>query len=762
MPKKPSKQLRTRLANLFKGVREDPPRTGPLSTSRVEISNLNAAGGWVWECDLDGIYTWCSPEVERVLGFSQRELIGKSIFDVALVRSSAGDLEDALQKNEPAQNVKVEANRPDGTHVTLMINALLRTGSDGEQLGYRGVAQVMSYHKPPKPRLAAQVPQKPEDINVSTSPLLVPTWGEVMGFVDDGSNLRPIEEGAQTAMLGPVVEPNRLVVPIKLQDSLLGSIELEENQFGRAWSEEDRELVEGVAQDLALSLQNARSYQLTLQALDEMREADSLKSQFLANMSHELRTPLNSIIGFSRVILKGIDGDINETQEQDLTAIYNAGQHLLGLINDILDISRIEAGKMDLSFEEVDLEDIIRGVMSTASGLVRDKPIELVTDIPDELPSVHADNMRVRQILLNLVSNAAKFTEKGQIGISASVLKRAEQNEILIAVFDTGAGIAPEDHEKLFERFSQVDASATRKAGGTGLGLAITRHLVELHGGRIWVESAPGEGSTFLFTLPVFTSETAEEIEEPLVLFVHDEPVVQDLLSGFLEKQGIRCQICDDPELAPEVAATIQPDLIIVDLLESEQHGKEIIQHIRRQPETQATPIISASLHPDQGKAFLLNRVEFVIRPVNLETLEAIIKRWAPDQEKPALLLLDEGDSVETLRSLFNEKAYRIDVAKSIKAASEHLEKQDPDLLVINPFLEDGMAFFTPRAASDGSGEIPSVFVLPEAASIRENHLLQIITEQVHQLGLREEAVVLEDLESFIEALVQPGEATGS
>ena len=158
--------------------------------------------------------------------------------------------------------------------------------------------------------------------------------------------------------------------------------------------------------------------------------ADSLKSQFLANMSHELRTPLNSIIGFSRVILKGIDGDINETQEQDLTAIYNAGEHLLGLINDILDISRIEAGKMDLSFEEVDLDEIVRGVMSTAAGLVRDKPIELVTDLPDNLPSVHADNMRVRQILLNLVSNAAKFTEKGQIGISASVLKRADQHEI--------------------------------------------------------------------------------------------------------------------------------------------------------------------------------------------------------------------------------------------------------------------------------------------------------------------------------------------
>ncbi len=177
--------------------------------------------------------------------------------------------------------------------------------------------------------------------------------------------------------------------------------------------------------------------------------------------------------------------------------------HLLGLINDILDLSKIDAGKMELTFAEVDLGEIIHGVMSTAKGLVKDKPIELVADVPEDLPVIVADSIRVRQILLNLVSNASKFTERGRIGVRSRLTERDGRPEILVQVFDTGPGIDPRDQDRLFEPFSQVDASPTRKTGGTGLGLSICRHLVELHGGRIWVESSPGKGSAFNFTLPL-------------------------------------------------------------------------------------------------------------------------------------------------------------------------------------------------------------------------------------------------------------------
>lgn len=756
MPKRPSKQLRTRLQNLFKGVRDGTPRTGPLTESRLPISTLEKAGGWVWESDLEGNYTWCSPEVERVLGYPQHELVGSSLFDVPLDRSSAIELEEAFQNQQNAQNLKVLASRKDGTRLTIMMNALLRTDKDGTVLGYRGVAQVLSYEQAPRKRMATRVPSKPDEINVATSPLLVPTWGDVMGFVDDGEDLRPLEEGAETAMLLPMVENDRLVVPIRLQDSLLGSIELEENQFGRDWSEEDRELVEEVAEDLALSLQNARSYQLTLQALEEMREADSLKSQFLANMSHELRTPLNSIIGFSRVILKGIDGDINETQRQDLTAIYNAGQHLLGLINDILDISRIEAGKMELSFEEVDLDDIVRGVMSTAAGLVKDKPIELVTDLPDTLPTVHADNMRVRQILLNLISNAAKFTEEGQIGVSANLLKHGDQEEILIAVFDTGPGISPEDQERLFERFSQVDASSTRKAGGTGLGLAITQHLVELHGGRIWVESAEGEGSTFLFTLPISATEQLPDESLPVVLCAHDEPAAQEILSALIEDLNMRFHILEEGDDLEETIQSLLPDLVLVDLLETEQHGIDLLMQLRAYSETATTPLYSATFCPEQKMAYLIENAEFATLPPEPHTLLEMIHRWTYDVDQPALLWVDEDDPPEDLLQTLHERNFRIESVHSSEDAQTVLERDETDLILINSLLEDGAAFLLPRPSERKDDLIPAVFLLPVDKPEPLKALLERVNEQVTQTALVGEAAVLDSLRRMM-ATALPG-----
>ncbi len=226
-------------------------------------------------------------------------------------------------------------------------------------------------------------------------------------------------------------------------------------------------------------------------------------------MSHELRTPLNSIIGFSKIQLKGLNGPLNEAQAHDLTLIHQAGQHLLSLIEDILDISQINAGQMKLFYEETDLREIVDSVLDTAAALVQDKRILLYADLAPGLPMIHADKRRLRQVLLNLVSNAIKFTESGQVKVQARVMEGLHpQTERLasfleISVSDTGIGIAPEQQADIFKEFSQVDASLSRRAGGTGLGLPITRKLVELHGGWIWVKSQLGQGSTFTFVLPL-------------------------------------------------------------------------------------------------------------------------------------------------------------------------------------------------------------------------------------------------------------------
>jgi PAS domain S-box-containing protein len=312
--------------------------------------------------------------------------------------------------------------------------------------------------------------------------------------------------------LDPTHRPNPLLpdtraeagIPLKIGSRILGSLDIQSKEIN-AFQPDDIAILETLADQIAVALDNANSYDLAQKAVIEMRELDKIKSQFLANMSHELRTPLNSIIGFSRVILKGIDGPTTEQQHQDLSAIYNSGQHLLGLINDILDLSKIDAGKMELTLEELNIVDTIKSVLATTVGLVKDKPVKLLSELDATLPTVRADPMRIRQILLNLISNASKFTEEGTVTVTAEVQPSSNgQKEMVISIIDTGPGISIEDQSKLFLAFSQVDSSPTRKTGGTGLGLSICQRLVDLHGGKIGVHSSVGKGSTFYFTLPLF------------------------------------------------------------------------------------------------------------------------------------------------------------------------------------------------------------------------------------------------------------------
>ncbi|MCZ7551661.1 MAG: GAF domain-containing protein [Anaerolineales bacterium] len=327
------------------------------------------------------------------------------------------------------------------------------------------------------------------------------------------------EEARQTHHPNPLLPFTRaeLGIPLKIGAKVIGALDVQ-SDLVNAFSEDDIAVLQTLSDQIAVAVDNATSYELAQKAVEDIREADRLKTQFLANMSHELRTPLNSIIGFSRVILKGIDGPINEQQAQDLAAIYNSGQHLLGLINDVLDLSRIEAGKMDLAFEpNIKLAETIHSVMSTTAGLVKDKPIQLIEDIDPDLPLVTADLMKIRQVLINLLSNAAKFTDQGSITVQARPHQGPDgEPQVIVRVIDTGPGIAAQDQAKLFQPFSQVDGSLTRRTGGSGLGLSICSHLIQMHNGQIGLESEVGQGCTFYFTIPV---NQAQWLQEGMELF---------------------------------------------------------------------------------------------------------------------------------------------------------------------------------------------------------------------------------------------------
>jgi len=267
----------------------------------------------------------------------------------------------------------------------------------------------------------------------------------------------------------------------------------------RAYRESDVQLLRSIATQASLALENARLFEQIEASVTQLRQLDHMKNQFLANMSHELRTPLNSIIGFSRVILKGIDGPLTAEQEEDLSSIYNNGHHLLMLINEILDMAKIGAGKMTLSFEPVSVDEAISASLATIRSLVQED-VELVSEVEPGLPAIEADPIRIRQILINLLSNAAKFTSKGVIRLTAVSDK---PDNILLTISDSGIGIAAQDFDKLFVAFEQVDNSTTRTAGGTGLGLPITQWLVNMHHGKLWLESQVGRGTTFFILLPV-------------------------------------------------------------------------------------------------------------------------------------------------------------------------------------------------------------------------------------------------------------------
>jgi signal transduction histidine kinase len=248
-----------------------------------------------------------------------------------------------------------------------------------------------------------------------------------------------------------------------------------------------------------VALENARLYEDLGQTNAQLVQASRLKSQFLASMSHELRTPLNSIIGFSKVLLNRLDGDLNDKQDAYVRSVHNSSTHLLQLINSILDISRIEAGKLELRLETFGLLELVDECLETSTSLVRGRPLKLEKDLPLDLPSITADRTKVKQVLLNLLSNAIKFTPGGRVVVRG----RPEPGVVHLTVSDTGVGIRKADLGRLFEPFERLDNPLARHAGGTGLGLAISKKFVEAHGGQMWAESRENLGSTFHFTLPL-------------------------------------------------------------------------------------------------------------------------------------------------------------------------------------------------------------------------------------------------------------------
>ncbi len=453
-----------------------------------------------------------------------------------------------------------------------------------------------------------------------------------------------------------------------------------------------------------------------VRAEEELRRARSAaesanrtKSEFLAKMSHELRTPLNSIIGFSEMLDDQMFGPLNEKQRRYVENVLSSGRQLLSLINDILDLSKVEAGRMELTVTQFDVAGALTDARARLESQARQKRHGIVVDVEAGLPSLTADPGKFRQVMDNLLSNAIKFTpEGGQIRMGA---RRAPAGDgIEVVVSDTGIGIKPEDQGRIFQEFEQLDNAYLREQQGTGLGLALTRKLVELHGGRIGVESQPGAGSTFRFVLPfesrsTTTGATAGVRQGPLVLVVEDDLHAGDLLGHFLKDSGYRVAHAATGAQAIALATSLKPDAITLDILLPGEDGLAILGRLKGGPATKHIPVVVVSITDHRDLGFSLGAVEWLVKPVQRTSFVESVRRAigpAPHEHTPTVLVVDdEPATVELLTDTLTTQGFRAfgayDGREGIAAAMAH----HPDVIVLDLLMPGLTGFEVVRELRD-------------------------------------------------------------
>lgn len=553
---------------------------------------------------------------------------------------------------------------------------------------------------------------------------------------------------------------SELCLPLKIGDKVIGALDIHSNQPD-AFSQAELTVFQILTDQISVAIDNARAYEMSQRAVAEMRELDRVKSQFLANMSHELRTPLNSVIGFSRVILKGIDGPINDIQQQDISSIYSSGMHLLTMINEILDMSKIEAGKMELQVEKVSIGDIINGALSTAAGLVKDKPIKLMQNVPSDLPAVNADEIRINQVIINLISNAVKFTEKGTITISAQLSKSPDAKpEIMVTVADTGIGIAAEDQSKLFQRFSQVDDSPTRKTGGTGLGLSICRSLIDLHGGRIGLlNSEVGKGSVFYFTLPLEEPKPELNLEQfshehNVILSIDDDLQVIALYERFLQSSGYNVIAETHPENAVQRAIELKPLAITLDIVMPNKDGWQVMRDLKQNKNTRNIPILICSILEEEEKGFSFGASEYLMKPFVQEDLINAIHRMDHDGNFHELLIIDDdaGDLRLTQKMIENGGNFHVTLAEGGKDALEVLNTLTPDVIILDLFMPglNGFDLLEIFRSDPRLNRIPVIILTGADLNTEQQAQLAEFGKHIFAKGMLKEKDLLEYIEETL------------
>jgi PAS domain S-box-containing protein len=463
-----------------------------------------------------------------------------------------------------------------------------------------------------------------------------------------------------------------------------------------------------------------------LEARKASEAANTAKSQFLANMSHELRTPLNAIIGYSEMLEEEAAERGHADYVPDLQKIRAAGRHLLALINDVLDLSKIEAGKMELHLDTFELRPALEAVASTVSPLIEKNGNSLRLDLADDLGTIRADMTRVRQVLFNLLSNASKFTERGTITLRAIREPGAAGEVVCFTVQDTGIGMTPEQLGRLFQAFSQAETSTASKYGGTGLGLAISKMFCEMMGGQIDVASTPGVGTTFTVRLPREVRDSREAVPVAgapggvasgtagTVLVIDDDPEVRQLLARMLGKEGVRGIEATGGEEGIALARAERPDVITLDVLMPGLDGWGVLAALKNDPELASIPVVMLTIMDERNLGFSLGATEYLTKPIERAQLSAVLARYRRTSGAGVLVVEDDAATRTVLRRALEKEGWTVTEAENGRVGLERVAENPPALILLDLMMPemDGFEFLDGLRSGRTAGAPPPVVVI--------------------------------------------------
>ena len=560
-----------------------------------------------------------------------------------------------------------------------------------------------------------------------------------------------------------------LGVPVMAGTEAIGAISVQSTQREGRFTEADQHLLATIASSVGVAIQNARLFAETHEARAAAEQANQAKSAFLANMSHELRTPLNAIIGFTRIVRRKAEGLLPEKQTENLEKVLSSAEHLLGLINTVLDIAKIEAGRMDVTSATFNAAQLVDQCATTATPLLK-SGVKLVKECPSDLAFVHSDQEKIRQILLNLLSNAAKFTHAGRITITA----RTDDDRLTLAVADTGIGMTDEAMGRIFEEFQQADTSTTRQYGGTGLGLSISRSLARLLGGDITVGSTLNVGSTFTLSVPLRFGEDARSGQpvarpadaplhagRPIVLAIDDDPNDIDILQENLSELGYDVVGASSGEEGIAKAKALQPNVITLDVMMPSKDGWQVLYDLKSDPATSAIPVIMLTIVDKKPLGYELGAADYLLKPFNTEAVLAALQRVTHlIGGKPLRKLLvadDDPDVIDLVTQLVGDRYQMVSARDGIEAlAAIHRERPDVILLdLLMPNL-DGFGVIERLREDPDHRAIPVVVLTAKSLTAEDiARLNSSVAKVVQKQGLAGDALIRE-----IEGALPPRPAT--